>query len=185
LPEQARRAGPGQLPAARALAELDEPTYVELFRQLVKASQGSLDARLESVAGLGASGELLDLPLLAYEHPIWTGTYEVVVQKTGYKPLTLSAHIEPGNKEARQANLELLPPPPPGRPLWRTVTGAIAVGLGGTMGLLSTSSLFSSDSNQVATGAGVTALGAGLAVGGVLLLTLPSAKPKAPPPPPK
>ncbi len=65
LREQARLPGPSQLPAARAMAELDEPVQPELFRQIVRTAQGSLDAQLEAVAGLGASGEEADLPLLA------------------------------------------------------------------------------------------------------------------------
>lgn len=119
-----------------------------------------------------------------YDRPAWVGSFEVVVQKVGYKPAHLPVNVKEGQKETLQVNLEPLPGPPPRRPLWRTVTGAIAIGLGGTLILVSTPSLFSSDSGTVATGAGIVTLGTAVAVGGVLLLTLPWAKPKAPPPPP-
>lgn len=116
-----------------------------------------------------------------YERPAWAGPYEVVVQKFGYKPARLTANVEADKKETLQVNLELLPAPPPRRPRWRTVTGAVAIGVGGTLILLSLPSLPSGDTDKLATDAALISLGAVLTVGGVLLLTLPLGKPKPPP----
>lgn len=65
LHEQLRLPGSAQLKAARALAELDEPDHAELFRQIVRLGESPPEARLDSVVGLGQSGGLADLPLLA------------------------------------------------------------------------------------------------------------------------
>ena len=156
-------------------------TATELVTRLLKEGRARPRGTLvvnttpPGAAVFASGGQIGTTP---YEHPAWAGSYDVIVQKPGYNPAQLHASVEADKKESLQAILEPLPGPPPRRPLWRTVTGAIAIGLGGTLLLGSTPSLFSSDSSQVATGAAVAVVGSLVTVGGVLLLTLPVTRPK-------
>ena len=65
LRELAQRSGPEQLTSARLLASPDEPAGAELFRRLLKEPQTLPAARLLATEGLGMSGRLSDVLLLA------------------------------------------------------------------------------------------------------------------------
>ena len=60
-----RRPGSAQLAAARALAAPDEPEAAALFRRVLGSQLAETAARLLASEGLGLSGDLLDLRLLA------------------------------------------------------------------------------------------------------------------------
>lgn len=154
-------------------------TTTELVTRLLKEGRARPRGTLEISSN--PSGAAVVLPygttgLTPFSHPAWAGSYDVMVQKPGYAPARLRVNILPEQKESQQLTLEPLAGPPPKRPLWRTVTGAVAIALGGTIVLTTTSSLFSSDSSTVAVGASGLTVGSLLVVGGVLLLTLPVKK---------
>lgn len=155
-------------------------TTTELVTRLLKEGRARPRGTLEISSNPPGASVVLPYGttgLTPYSHPAWAGSYDVMVQKPGYTPARLRVNILLEQKESQQLTLEPLAGPPPKRPLWRTVTGAVAIGLGGTILLTTTSSLFSSDSSTVAVGASGVTVGSLLVVGGVLLLTLPVKKP--------
>lgn len=155
-------------------------TTTELVARLLKEGRARPRGTLEISSNPPGASVVLPYGttgLTPYSHPAWAGSYDVMVQKPGYAPARLRVNILPEQKESQQLTLTPLAGPPPKRPLWRTVTGAVAIGLGGTILLTTTSSLFSSDSSTVAVGASGVTVGSLLVVGGVLLLTLPVKKP--------
>ncbi len=78
-----------------------------------------------------------------YERVVFAGTYDLILQKPGYRPEPLHIKVEEGKKartELQLAQVEVEPEPAPllrprlgapvGRPRWRLVTGGLAIGLG-------------------------------------------------------
>lgn len=121
-----------------------------------------------------------------YEHAAFAGPTEVTVQKEGYQPTHLNINVEAGGKGAAQVLLQPVEKQGLSRlPRWRIITGAIAVGVGGTafgIGLLDLTLNASAQEGPSSQAISAVVIGGMIAAGGILLLTLPPSRPKRPPP---
>lgn len=141
-----------------------------------------------------------------YEHAAYVGTQELTLHRPDYAPETVRIVVQEGKKATAEVALSLVeptpatlvpppvspqapPPPPRRRPLWRLVTGGVAVGLGlllagyGVSGLVIDGQCVSPPEppaincrdrfDTLPTGAELVGAGAALSVAGVVLLALP------------
>lgn len=94
-----------------------------------------------------------DVPVTAAgsERTVWAGELRIQARHDGYQPLQVTRVVAEGASEAIELHLERVPPPPPlivspppkpsmpvaierqPRPLWRIVTGSLALVAGGTL----------------------------------------------------
>jgi hypothetical protein len=114
-----------------------------------------------------------------YLRPAFAGTHELTLQLPGYQPARLAVKVEGGKKETVQLllnPLEGVASSGPKRPLWRTVTGWVGVGLGGTVFTIGLIGVVDDHTDGKSIAAMV--VGPLVAGAGVLLLTLPTSRSK-------
>lgn len=110
-----------------------------------------------------------------YQRAAFVGPHQITIQKVDYQPARMAVQIEPEKKATVQVLLTPLDTgskSPPKRPLWRTITGAIAIGVGGLAFGIGALGLFQSQ-DRAESIAG-TVVGGALVAGGVVLLVLPT-----------
>lgn len=110
-----------------------------------------------------------------YLRPAFAGTHEVTVQLPGYQSAHLAVKVEGGKKETVQLLLNPLEGEASSgtkRPLWRTVSGAVGIGLGGTIFTFGVIGLLDDRTDGRAIAA--TVVGPLIAGAGIILLTLPT-----------
>jgi len=143
-----------------------------------------------------------------YSHPMFAGSYEIIVEKPEFQPVRLPVEVKEGKPAQLAATLTAVEPapaalvPPPvlmvhRRPRWRLITGGITLGVGAVLLGFGASALAVNGQcitdpvppaikclnrfDTLSVGGSLVGVGAALSIGGVVLLALPgSLVPAAP-----